>query len=746
MFFRKPLAKEVAAIMTVAFTIPQVSLAKDLHIEEIVVTAQKRAQSMQDVGIAVSAFNGDELRELNWSDPSQIGAQTPNLDVKNTLGSGNPVITIRGVGLNDFNPNNSPTVGVYVDEVFLSSPAMLGFQLFDMERIEVLKGPQGTLYGRNTTGGAVSFVSRKPTEEFEAYVDVGYGNYQTFDLAGAVGGNLAENLNGRFAFTTTQRQGGHISNRTTGNDDYGQIDTVAWRAQLAWTPSDDLDILFGLHGGRDRSDAQTTWTSQGVLDASDPWSFELCDAVQAGSWDPASCSDVLGYSDDDGDPFTGDWNMEPVIEADSLGAVLNIRKDFENLSLISITGYESYERYLEEDADGSAAVGLDLYYDNELELWSQELRLVSDFSGSFNWIAGLYYSSDDIVADQNQYLNSTGWYDTDWLVRWKQKGSSAAAYVHTEWQFAESWKLTTGLRHTQEKKSFEGGTWDLNPLGASPFLDNPSTDGVVAYAYTDTDIKDRDLSGKISIDFTPNDDWLIYASYSKGYKSGGFSGGYAGSDDELAPYKPEELLALELGFKASLLDRTLQWNAAVFTYEYSDMQLFTTEVTNALTVLRLSNAEEARITGLDMDLWWKPAAGFDIKMGVGYLDTENKDDEYKGLELANAPELSVNGLVRYEWSMTPDYRLALVTDFNYQDSVFKTADNKPQLASESYTLWNANVILTPNSDQWSLSLWGKNLSNKEYVVEAFDQEGDGNYIFAYGMPRTYGVSLNYNWN
>ena len=224
-----------------------------LELEEIIVTAQKRQQSLNDVGIAVTAFSGDTIRELGLSQPVDIAAQTPNLNINNTFQNSFPNVSIRGLGLNDYAVNNNPAAGIYVDEVYLVSPAMLSFQLYDLERVEVLKGPQGTLYGRNTTAGTVNFVSKKPTELSEGLLSLELGNFDRVGLEGAVSGKVATNLNGRFAFKTTQQGEGHQFNRATGQD-VGEIDQTSARVLLNWQTSDKVDVLFNYHIGRDDSD------------------------------------------------------------------------------------------------------------------------------------------------------------------------------------------------------------------------------------------------------------------------------------------------------------------------------------------------------------------------------------------------------------------------------------------------------------------------------------------------------------
>ena len=221
-------------------------------LEGIVVTAQRRAENIQDVNIAITAFSADTLATLGWKDITQVATQTPNVDIKYVWGNSMPVATIRGIGMNDFQANSKPGVAFYVDEVYLPSIALMGLQMFDMERLEVLKGPQGTLYGRNTNGGAINYITRKPSADADAYVRGSFGRFDRMQYEGAVGGPLGETLAGRVSVYGVQQGKGHVLNRTSGKK-HGEVDIWATRGQLLFTPSDALEVLINVHGGKDTS-------------------------------------------------------------------------------------------------------------------------------------------------------------------------------------------------------------------------------------------------------------------------------------------------------------------------------------------------------------------------------------------------------------------------------------------------------------------------------------------------------------
>jgi len=740
----------IATVMFAAVSLwaSTATAADEQAFEEIVVTAQKIEQSLQEVGLSINVLSGDELAERRVEDIGDLSRHLPNVNVKNTLGATNPVVTIRGVGLNDFNANNNPTAGVYIDEVFLASTAMMGLQLFDMERVEVLKGPQGTLYGRNTTAGTVSFVTRKPTPAFEAFVSASYGDYELFEAEAAAGGPLTEVLGFRLA-AKVQDQGEGFSEDSVSGANFGAADRFAWRAQLAWEPSKRVSANLNLHGGTDRSN------SYGIehFGTQDPVTFDVCQPILDGRVDPASCVDFFGYSDTDGDPFVGDYDLLSTVDVESYGAVLRFDAELSSLLLTSVSGYETLKRKQAEDFDASVVRSVNSTWDADIDQFSQEFRL-SSTAGRASWVAGLFYSYDEVDTAAGNQFDSRDLLLTILSTDWRQKTRSAAAFGHAEWPLSERLSLVTGLRFTWEEKDFTGGSTDLNPDGTSCILDpgcNPGFAGPFPLTATDTSIDESDLSGKIGLNYKPSDDWLFYGSVGKGFKSGGFFGGITFSDAELEPFEPEELIAYEIGFRGQLADGKVRVDGAAFYYDYRDIQTFIQVSVGGLTVLRLDNVDSAEVLGFDFDVAWRAASGLTLQAGLGYVDSELGAFDSAtgpvpaGRKLPNAPELTFNGLVEYEWALGSEHLLRLVVDASYTDSVFKEAVNFGYLAAEDYWLSNARLVYAPSNLHWELAAWVRNLADEEFVVDAFDN-GVGNGILLYGEPRTYGVTFTYRWN
>jgi outer membrane receptor protein involved in Fe transport len=332
-------------------------------LEEITVTAQKREQNINEVGIAITAFDANLIKELALRQPIDVANQTTNFSV-NTLVTSIPNFTIRGVGVNDYAINQATSVGSYVDQVFISSPAMMLFQMFDTERVEVLKGPQGTLYGRNTTGGAVLFISKAPTEEFEASVDLELGNYGYYMVEGAISGSLSNSVTSRLAFNTTQSDG-YQKNLNTG-ETHGGLDRLSVRAILDWQATDNLDFRLKVHAGQDNSSLNSFNTPDSGSNDTSTGTIDTIDGI-------------------------------PYRDNESTGISLIANWAFEAATLTSVTSYDELDRFEYGDTDGQVKDGrIDQVLMSDINQFTQELRLASNESDTFHWVAGLYYSRDEI--------------------------------------------------------------------------------------------------------------------------------------------------------------------------------------------------------------------------------------------------------------------------------------------------------------------------------------------------------------
>lgn len=711
----------------------------DFQLDEIVVTAQKREQNLNDVGIAVTAFTGEDVRSLGFGEPLDVAAQTPNLNINDTFGRGIANISIRGVGLNDYAVNNNPAAGIYVDEVYLVSPAMLSFQLFDLERIEVLRGPQGTLYGKNTTAGTVKFVSAKPTEETEGYLSVNYGRFDRFSVEGAIGGQLSDTFGVRVAAQSVQQGEGHQFNRTTG-EDIGEIDKTAYRILFDWAPSDNVDILLNLHGGQDTSDS-VLFNVNNILDPSD-------DAFFGDEFSSAGAGIIRSDIDNFGASLVVNWELS------------------DEWSVTSVTGYEDYSRFYQEDRDGSALVHLDGFFDNDIEQFSQELRATYVGEKSV-FIFGGFIGSDEVDTrdqfDATDLLPLFGLAGSTGIGNFYfQETDSQALFAHTEWQLNDDFRLNAGLRYTKDEKDFSNaftflvvpdlmtGGGGLCPLPAPGPSAVPVSDGIQIQCFpaVSSNYDVSDTSGRIGIDYTGWENTLLYASISTGFKSGGFQGQLTFNPADLAGFQEENLTAYEIGFKSTLADNRVQFNGSAFFYDFEDLQFYGPLFDSPFGPLfGIANAGDAEISGAEFELNWLASENLNIQLGLGVLDTEVTSSVLPGVavgsELPNSPEVNFNATIDYSWNMgdlVGNFLLATA----YKDDVnYDIVRLPPETIEDGYWLTNARIGVSGSEGNWAAYLWGKNLGDERYRVQV--STTSVGFAETWGLPATYGIGFDINW-
>ena len=708
-------------------------------LEEIVVTAQKREQNLQDVGVSVTAFSGDQVKALGFTNSLDVIAQTPGLSFGTPTGEGNNAsLTLRGVGLSDFNDNNEGPVAVYVDEVYVSALSGVTFQLFDIERIEVLRGPQGTLYGRNTTGGLMHFLSARPTEETEGYLDLTVAENSQYKVEGVISGALADTVQGRLSLAHNEHDG-YVNNRGPGRNDPNSTDNNAARLQLAWQATESVDILLNAHGSKNDADMgawqhEATYSPDGgVTSVALPADLDVYGTCPG--------CDAFGYRDDDGDPWAGDYDRDGDLVIENQGGSVNLKWTGEDLTFTSITAFETFERFYEEDTDVSPAKIVHNTYEAEIDQFTQEFRLGGE-SGGLNWLAGAYYY--DQKTDGAFQIDASG---IDYIIgdaNYDQETKSWSLFGQLEYALSDYWSVLGGLRYTDEERELDYLSVDLN--GLLP----PEANTMFAY---DDDISNDNVTGKVELDWRPTDGVLIYGSVALGVKSAGFNTGVLDEtglfgmtvrDD--VPYDEEELTSYEVGVKTDLFGGLSRLNASAFYYDYSDFQAFAFVNLNQV----IFNTD-ATISGMELEFVTNPVEGLDIMLGASVLDTEAKDiplNDGSGMsrdrEMTLSPEFALNGVVRYEWEALSGF-VATQLDFKYQDETFFDIQNHPISAMDSYEVWNARISYRTSDDKWSLTGFVNNVADEEYRAYSFDVTNlFGFNQVAYGRPRWGGVSLRYN--
>lgn len=744
----QPFSRQLLAVAIGGLTLVNVAQAQ-MQIEEVVVTAQKRAQSVNDIGVSASAFGGDDLKKLNVESAVDLGAHTPGLVTANATSGGTPIFAIRGIGLDDFSPNNNSGVGVYTDEVFASAPALLGGQLFDIERVEVLKGPQGTLYGKNTTGGAINFISNKPTDEFEAYVEAEYSRWDRVEMTSAISGALSDSVRGRVAANLVNQGEGWQKDVNTGKE-YGKDDRLAVRGLLEFDLSDSTTGLLKTYYTKDEGTPLSPDAEQ-----HETWGYPELNSPK----DPRKVT--VG-------------NLDVGRDEEGYGVALTLTMDFEPFTLTSITAWDTYDQFVVDNYGGTSERITDFIQDNSIEQMSQELRFTGNTDGAFSWILGFNISKETVEAlgtfdDSFVAYETFGDVGTDLIIAdYTQETQSYGAYLHTETELSDEFKLTVGLRYSLDDRSFDG--IDTNTDLAGSFND--------ALVVLDESHDEDGVTGKIGLDWMPNNDWLIYANIATSYKSGLFYGAPVLDSDVGRAWgyvDPEEVTSYELGFKATLLDNSLQINGAAFFLDYKNRQSLITYIEDGFsTFFDLEIADttmigipESETEGAELDVRWLPMEGLDVRLGVAYLNSKVTkapttadmrgisddsslpytvdhiaNDINVGQTLAQSPEWSYNGLVNYEWNVGDNLIASVQTSYSWTDDQV-AALGDPNTGYGPVSSLDAQASIADADDVWSVTLWGKNLEGSEAETYAFT--GFAGRVVYRQQSTSYGVTVRYNF-
>jgi iron complex outermembrane receptor protein len=707
-------------------------------LEEVLVTAQKRSESAQDIPIAVTGVTADMLDKLGFENANDVSAQVPNMQVSGPYGDVQPIFSIRGVSMSDYSSNQASPIGVYVDEAYLGPVYSHGANFFDIERLEVLRGPQGTLYGKNTTGGAINIITRTPNFDGEnsSYVKGGFGSYNATSLEAGTEGELIPGVLAARIAGSLKRDDGYVE--VVGQDaNAAQTDFQGARLSLNWIINDKLDAVLKITtSGNDslstppRNEARTDLRGTGL------------------EGDSNGYIDYTGYS-------RGSRNLDfHETESNAIGAlitntdlaVLTMNYNADNYTLTSVSSYMDADYYQMADTDGSPNGLLEIKWSSDSVSFSQDLRFTSNFDGMFNIIAGAYYGSEDLymqniydIFDQIPdvrvgvakpdnipifpYLIDFGMIDQ----RLETKKTSAAIYTQMRFDFSSDFGMDVGLRYTRDESKLSylnisrlsnsglplgsyvpGNTtgvdnawitlpltvFDLQNLISDPTaLLNYANAGYTHGAYTldsapELSAPEQEFTGKIGLDYRFNDDFMVYGSVSRGYRAGSYNGGvyYQPRPLETAYASPEFINAYEVGFKADMAEDSVRLNAAAFLYDYTNQQFI-----NVVGISNfLENAGGSQIMGAEAELWARLTERLTLQAAVGILETEytdlslantetiaNQDDrvDLSGNELISAPKLNVSFSADYDILITDYGYLSVNANANFQDDQWFSAYN-----------------------------------------------------------------------
>ncbi len=692
--------------------------ASGTTIEEIVVTAQKREESINDVGMSIEASTGEQLKELGITDAFDLYKVVAGFS-SNINYAGTAIYTIRGVGFQENSLATSPTVSVYLDEAPLQFTPMTRGASLDVQRVEVLKGPQGTLFGQNATGGAVNFIANKPTSEFEAGVTVSYGEFDAVDIDGYVSGPLNDAWSYRVALrsqTSDDWQESYVS-----DDEAGEKDEFAYRAMLAFDDNERLRMLLTLSGFTNESDTLRPQLagqiSQNPVNGINPIFAAVPLAprkAEAAAWSP--CANTNGGTPTVPNQRSWDNGCFDLESDDELfSATLRVDYDLtDDLVLTSLTSYNDFEQNgTGMDGDGAELQIYEQSHSGSMETFFQEFRLTGNFDRG-TWVAGINYEDMETF---DEYMHSYGHSSVVPVFGFidygpvtptsEQDVTTWAAFVNVEYSLNDSVVLQAGVRYTDQERDFNGctydggdGTWALtsfliqdlvfaspNPLFVNPgecSTTGPAPDYNPVPDGHELSLDEDNTSWRVGVNWAMNDETLVYGNISKAYKNGQFPTLAGSAHSQLQPVVQEELLAYEIGAKSTLADGSLQLNGAVFYYDYTDKQLLGAiedPVFGALPAL--VNVPESHVLGYELIATWMPIDGLRISPSVSYSDTEvdgnfrNFDaffggtnsglKDFSGQDFPQVPELQANLAVTYSWQVMDGWTAFVGTNLNYQD-------------------------------------------------------------------------------
>lgn len=728
-------------------------------LQEIVVTAQKRNQSIQRVGIAITAVTPEQIANRNIASSADLAGKVVGLESYSPYGPGTSSnVVIRGIGLNDFGEGHEAPVTSYVDEFYIVAVPAVDFALFDLDRVEVLRGPQGTLFGRNSTGGLINYITKKPSQTPEGYLSASFGRFNDLKLEAAATAPLTDTLSMRVSGTSRHSDGFQRS-LNPALDRGGQAGSDAARLQLRYEGNDGWDILLKGEYGRTKTTHAYYESKTGFVDNN---GLVVADA---------SIVDAVGYAERN----TGaakknvvDVNDAAFLRSTGYSGLLRAEKKFGNTTFTSITGYQSYKRTMQEDSDGTPNPLVVANFPYQGEQVTQELRLYHD-GGATRWTAGLYglhaVGKDQPTATFNFPLDgptavdpATGLYNGTYFpislnADWRLRTNSGAVFGQLEQDFGQ-FTAIGGIRVTRDNKTFaDADNAALRDCGGGAvgdcfLIEDGGTGKPVPFRLK---YKATLWSGKIELDYKPDNNNLFYASISRGTKAGGFNNGFYPTGLSLTqiPYGDETLISYEIGQKSTLFDRKLRINTSAFYYDYNDFQAF-----NYVGLAGLINNQDANAYGVETDIEAAVTPELRLYVAAAYLHTSIKDvakitptgtNVVADRPMAFAPKWSGSGGATYTIELPNDRSLAFDWNFEARSSRFSGNFGDTGTQLEGFFKHNASVTFEA-SDHWQLRGFVDNIGNRlntTYGGPSFASLGI--IQVRYAMPRTYGAALRYRW-
>jgi len=749
------------------------------RLDEIVVTAEKREQKLSDVGMSITAVTGDALKTLGVVSIDDFAKVDPSFTYSQSE-SGTPTFTIRGVGYNNFALASPPAVSAYVDEVPFAYSSLAKGADMDLERVEILKGPQGTLFGQNSTAGAINFIAAKPTSEFSAGLEGSSARFGATNVNGFISGPVSGSLRLRFAYDA--QSGGDWQKSYTRNDTLGDRRLQRARFLADWTPTENLAVRVNLNGWRDRSD------TQGAQYAGIPADY----ATLNGNL-PIKAY-LESYPLAPGNPRAADWDPDNSLKVDEDFYQASVRVDYDmlpSLRITSLSAYSSFAGGTDFGYDGVNPTNFGVRTDGYVHSVSEELRLSGKITDTrLRWLLGVDYVSDKVK--DIQYLdfshdginNAFGGFGgplvsgvtnithNDVLTR--------AAFFNVGYELSSDLTASAGARYTASRTTLTGCTYDpgdgtwadginalqaffkgLQGAAAVPFvavlpggcatLDDTVTPGLVHSV-----LDEHNTSWRAGLDWKATSDILIYANASKGSKAGGFPTATNLKSTGFSPAVQESLFATEIGFKTSWFQHSLNVTGAYFHYSYKNKQV-QGQIPDPLfgAAPAIVNVPHSKIDGAELSFEWRPADGLTLNAAGVYLDSKVTADfynidrssdliDYKGLAFPLTPKWGYLAGTNYQWSLAANLNAYVGANYTYQGSTHQGFGNLPYEYIKSYGLLDLRAGVKSLGRSWYAELYGTNVTNTYYWNTA-GQDGDTFFRLA-GKPALFGIRGGYRFN
>ena len=741
----------------------------DASVGDIIVTAQKRQQNLADVPMSITAVSGDVLQQKGIQNVQDLAKLTPGLSFVDS-GASVPVYSLRGIGFFDTALAARPTVSVYVDEVPLPFSIMTTGASFDLERVEVLKGPQGTLFGQNATGGAINYIAAKPTSTFEAGVNATYARFNAVNLQGFVSGALTPTLNVRVAANLDRSDDWQYS--ITRRDSLGGRNILAGRAIADWRPTDGVKFELNVNGFRDRSDTQAA-----QFIALFPSRAALIPTVA-----PALATYPIAPQDN----RAADWDPNTPLKKDNRFFQASLRSEFElsdAVKLTSITAYSHFDLDQTTDQDGTAYNNALTDADGKISSFSQELRLSGDIQ-NLQWILGASYGYDE--ARENNvytfYYNTTAYVFAGGPVPAlrqlsDEKFNTYAVFGNLDYDLTRTVTLHGGIRYTKADLSYNACTADYNGTGIVGFTTTynairrgrglpPITiapnsctilDATLTPAPAIGTLNEDNISWRAGIDWKPARDTLLYLNVSRGYKAGGLPTVNGLSTDNFKPATQESVLAYELGARTSLFDRKVDLSGALFYYDYSDKQLkgrvlLTPNLFGAQEAL--VNIPKSRVQGAEAQVSVRPYRGLSLTVAGTYIDSKVQSDfnnytilgsaaNFKGEPFPYTPKFQLVLDGQYRWSVGADLSAFVGGNLNYRTHTKAGFGTEAVLDIDAYTLVDLQAGIEANDRRWRVAAFAHNVTDA-YFWTNVAKVGDVARRIT-GQPITYGIQVSWRY-